>query len=209
MANVITLLRMPLLALVVWLLYQPTAGHRFVAAGLIVVLILLDTLDGVVARALHQESLIGSILDIAADRTVELVLWVVFADLDLIPIVVPLVVLARGVFVDAVRSVAPAQGLTPFGLMRSRFGRFLVKSPWLRTPYGLVKAVAFCLLALRHGLAVSTGAVATTGMPQAVGLAALVATWTALALCIVRGLPVLIEGTRVLRQMSGAERHKA
>ncbi len=195
MANVITLLRLPLLALIVALLYQPSAGLRFVAGGLIVLLILMDTLDGVVARALHQESLIGSVLDIAADRAVELVLWVVFADLNRIPVLVPLVVVTRGVFVDALRSVAPARGMTPFGLMRSRLGRFLVKSPWLRTPYGVTKAAAFCLLALYHGLALS----ATPGSGAAVvGLAAQVATWSAFALCLVRGLPVLIEGTRTL-----------
>lgn len=209
MANMITLFRIPLLALIVGLLYQPAAGVRFLAAGLIVVLILLDTVDGVVARALHQESLIGSVLDIAADRVVELVLWMVFADLNLISIVVPLVVLTRGVFVDALRSIAPARGLTPFGLMRSRLGKFLVKSPWLRTPYGVAKATAFCLLALKHGLAASAGPVAVSSVAQAVGLAAQVATWSALVLCIVRGLPVLIEGTRTLRQSSRPEPQQA
>ena len=193
MANVITLLRMPLLALVVGLLYRPTAGVRFVSAGLIVVLILLDTLDGVVARALKQESLVGSVLDIAADRTVELVMWVAFANLSLIPVIVPMVVIARGVFVDAVRSVAPARGLTPFGLMRSRIGRFLVKSPWLRTPYGVTKAAAFCLLAVQHGIS------ALPGIHGAgIATAAQVATWLAVALCLARGVPVLVEGPRAL-----------
>lgn len=199
MANVITLARLPLLALVIGLLYRPTSGPRLAAAGLVILLILMDTLDGVVARALKQESLIGSVLDIAADRTVELLLWVVYADLDLIPVVIPLLVIARGVFVDAVRSVAPARGLTPFGLMRSQLGKFLVKSPWLRTPYGIAKAAAFCLLAIQHGLNVTAGA----GM-GAVTSAAQVAAWLALALCLLRALPVLIEGPRSLLGGSSA-----
>lgn len=197
MANVITLARLPLLALVVILLYQPNSGPRFAAAGLVILLILMDTLDGVVARALKQESLIGSVLDIAADRTVELLLWVVYADLNLIPVVIPLLVIARGVFVDALRSVAPSRGLTPFGLMRSRLGKFLVKSPWLRSPYGIAKAAAFCLLALQHGLAATAGA-----RMAGVTVAAQVAAWLALAFCVTRAMPVLIEGPRALMDAS-------
>lgn len=193
MANAITLARLPLLIVVVGLLYQPESSARFVAAGLIVLLILMDTLDGVVARALHQESLIGSVLDIAADRTVELLLWVVYADLDLIPIAIPLLVIGRGVFVDALRSVAPSRGLTPFGLMRSRLGKFLVKSPWLRTPYGIAKAIAFCLLAIQHGLAVGGG-----GGLRPVASAAQLAAWVAVVLCVARAIPVLVEGPRSL-----------
>jgi phosphatidylglycerophosphate synthase len=192
-ANVITILRMPLLALIIILLYQPSATLRIVAAPLIVLLILMDTLDGIVARRRGEASLLGSVLDIAADRTVEFLLWVVFANLDLIPIVIPLVVLARGVFVDAIRAVAPSKGLTPFEMMRSSLGRFLVKSPWLRTPFGLAKAVAFFFLALAHGLR-------TAGSPAAgtVNLVAQVAAWVAFALCLLRGVPVLLEAPRAL-----------
>lgn len=194
-ANTITLLRMPLLAFIVGLLYLPSATPRFVAAGLILLLILMDMLDGLVARAMHQASVLGSVLDIAADRTVELVLWVVFAHLNLISVVVPLIVLARGVFVDAIRAVAPSRGLAPFDLLRSQLGRFLVKSPWLRTPYGVVKAVAFFLLAVQHGYA------ATDAVSPGLVVAALAATWLAVAFSLLRGLPVLIEGPGVLANL--------
>jgi len=189
--NAITLLRIPVLAIVTGLLYSGQATLRYVAAGLILLLIFMDTLDGVVARATKQTSLLGSVLDIAADRTVELVLWVIVADLDLVPIVVPLAVIARGVFVDALRSMAPAHGLAPFDLVQSQIGRFLVASPWLRTPYGIAKAAAFFLLALRHAGAASEPAV---GAGSGLAIGAQVAVWTAMALCLLRGLPVCIEG---------------
>ena len=191
--NLITLSRIPLLIVVVALLYGTSAEAQYVAAGLVVVLILFDMLDGMVARAMKQTSVVGSVLDIAADRTVELVMWIVYADLDLIPVVIPIFVVARGAVVDALRAVAPAQGLTPFDLMRSRVGRFLVKSPWLRTPYGIVKAIAFFLLALERGLAL-TQAPAGSG----VGLAAQIAAWLAVFLCAARGIPVLIEAPHAL-----------
>ena len=192
--NLITLSRIPLLALIIFLLYQPSALSRFIAAPSIIVLILMDTFDGVIARRRGQTSLMGSVLDIAADRTVEFLLWVVFADLDLIPIVFPLIVLTRGVFVDAIRAVAPSKGLTPFEIMRSRLGRFLVKSPWLRTPFAIAKASAFFFLALTHGLhAADGGAVGT------INSVAQIFAWIALVFCLLRGVPVLIEAPRALR----------
>lgn len=192
--NIITLSRIPLLALIILLLYQPAALPRLIAAPLIIVLILLDTFDGVVARRRGQTSLLGSVLDIAADRTVEFLMWVVYADLDLVPIIFPLIVLARGVFVDAIRAVAPSKGLTPFDIVRSRLGRFLVKSPWLRTPYGVAKALAFSSLAVAHGLRAANSPALST-----VSLVAQVFAWLALAFCLVRGVPVLVEAPNALR----------
>lgn len=195
MANLITLIRIPLLLCIVFMLYQPQAAWHIVAAFLILLLILMDSLDGMVARKTQQTSLLGSVLDIAADRTVELVLWIVYADMKLIPITIPLIVVMRGVFVDAIRSVAPSKGLTPFELLRSRLGRFLVKSPWLRMPYGIAKAVAFFLLALYSGLAI----MGSSSAPLA-GTLSHIAVWVAFALCLIRGLPVLIEAPKSLAE---------
>ncbi|HOU11627.1 MAG TPA: CDP-alcohol phosphatidyltransferase family protein [Anaerolineae bacterium] len=194
-ANLITLSRIPLLALIILLLYQPTATPRFIAAPLIIFLIVMDSFDGAIARKRGETSVLGSVLDIAADRTVEFLLWVVFAHLRLISVIFPLIVLTRGTFVDAVRAVAPSKGLAPFEMMRSRVGRFLVKSPWLRTPFAIAKAVAFFFLALAHGLA----AAGSPALPT-VNVIAQVCAWLALVICLLRGIPVLIEAPRALRE---------
>ncbi len=199
MANLITLLRMPVLAITIALFYTTSAPARYVGAALIPVLIAMDSLDGIVARRRGESSVLGSVLDIAADRTVEMLLWVVFAHLRLIPIVIPLLVLARGVFVDALRAVAPSRGLTPFDLMRSPLGRFLVKSPWLRTPYALVKGLAFFTLALTHGMLLGDASALAVVAPIAG-----ITSWLALGLCLARGIPVLIEGSRTLTESDGA-----
>lgn len=198
MANAVTLIRMPLLVAVVLLLHHPNPWVRLVLAPAIAVLIWMDSLDGFIARRRSETSVLGSVLDIAADRTVEFVLWVVFADLDLISLAVPVIVIMRGVFVDAIRSVAPAHGLAPFELMRSDLGRFLVKSPWLRTPYAVVKAAAFVLLTVQS----AESLVPSVLNPGGSGLyvASQVATWLSVLFCIVRGVPVLIEGSRVLAE---------
>jgi CDP-diacylglycerol---glycerol-3-phosphate 3-phosphatidyltransferase len=200
MANLITLSRIPLLIVVVLFLYQPSPALRFTAAGLIVVMFLTDMVDGFIARRRNETSVLGSVLDIAADRAVELVLWIVFVALGRIPVAVPLIVVLRDVFVDALRSVAPARGLAPFELMRSRLGRFLVQSPWLRTPYAVAKAAAFCLLAVQYGL-VALGSPAAGG----VNVVAQTFTWLAVVFCVLRGLPVLIEGPAALTRGAGRD----
>ena len=49
------------------------------AVVLLPVLFLMDWFDGYVARTKNQVSDLGSVLDIAIDRVVENVLWLVFA----------------------------------------------------------------------------------------------------------------------------------
>lgn len=193
LANTITLSRIPLLVLIIILLYLPGATPRLIAAPLVLVLIAMDSLDGAIARKRGETSVLGSVLDIAADRAVEYVMWVVFAHLRLLPVFFPLIVLMRGTFVDAVRAVAPSQGLAPFEMMRSRVGRFLVKSPWMRTPFAVAKAIAFFFLALTHGLAAAGSPALAT-----VNVVAQVCAWVALLLCLLRGIPVLVEAPRAL-----------
>ena len=193
MANLITLSRIPLLILVVLFLHHPSAELRFAAVGLIALIFLTDMADGVVARRRNESSVLGSVLDIAADRAVELVLWIVFVSLGRISVAVPLIVVLRDVFVDALRSVAPSRGLAPFELMQSRLGTFLVQSPWLRTPYALAKATAFSFLALQYAF-VALDSPAAAGL----NLVAQGLTWLAVVLCVLRGLPVLIEGPAAL-----------
>jgi len=193
-ANLITVLRFPLLVSIVALLYFGGAVGQIIGAFLVIVLILMDMLDGVVARRRGEQSLMGSALDIAADRAVEIVLWVVYAHLGLVPVVIPLVVVIRGALTDSIRSFALQRGDSAHDMMRSSWGRWLVASGFMRTGYAVVKAVAFTLLALTLGLK-TAGHVAWRG----VGIAGASLGWIALGLCIVRGLPVVIEAPRLFR----------
>jgi len=188
LANLITVLRFPLLVVVVVLLYFGGTVGQLIDAPLIVALILMDSLDGIVARRRDEQTLIGSALDIAADRAVEIVLWVTYAHLRLVSVIIPLTVIIRGALTDSIRNVALQHGQSAHSMMRSGWGRWLVASGYMRSGYGVVKAVAFTLLALALGL--KTGEYAAW---HGVWVAALVASWLALAFCIVRGLPVIIE----------------
>ena len=193
-ANLITVLRFPLLIVIVLLLYFGGTVGQLIDAPLIVVLILMDWLDGIIARRRDEQTLIGGALDIAADRAVEIVLWVAYAHLKLIPVVIPLTVIIRGALTDSVRNVALQHGQSAHSMMRSSWGRWLVASSYMRTGYAVVKAVAFTLLALALGL--KTGGYAAW---HGVWIAASVVSWTALAICIVRGGPVVIEAPELFQ----------
>lgn len=193
MANIITLSRFPLLILVLALLYSQSIALCWIAAVLLFALIMMDTLDGLVARARDEVSLLGSVLDIAADRAVEIVLWVFFADLDLIPLTIPIIVILRGTLVDALRSAGARNGQSPFSITPSKWGQRIVAAPPMRTIYGVAKGIAFCSLAVTHALRLYAEGTTQASLANTFWIFSNVVTWIAVALCIVRAIPVLAE----------------
>ena len=202
MANVITLSRFPLLILVLALLYSRNTVLCWIAPVLLLVLIMMDTLDGFVARARDEVSLLGSILDIAADRAVEIVLWVVLADLKLIPLAVPIIVIIRGTLVDALRNAGARHGQSPFGITSSKWGQRIVASPAMRTVYGISKGIAFCCLAVTHALRLYPGGTPQASLVHSFWVFSSVTAWIATALCIVRAIPVLVEAPGSIRDQT-------
>jgi phosphatidylglycerophosphate synthase len=192
LATRITLSRFPLLALVVATLYWGSLTVRLIGAGVLLLGLLLDTVDGAVARSRNEASLFGSVLDIAADRTYELVLWMCFADLGLIPVLIPLIVVARTALTDQFRSLGVGQGQAPFDQHRTRLGRFLVASSWMRTGYGVSKVLTFCGLAVVQAFGSVPGRSLAPGVLAAMQALA----WTSVALCVLRGLPVIVHGLK-------------
>ena len=193
MANLITISRFPLLFLYLAALYYGDQTLLYWNVPLILIIFNLDTVDGWVARRRGEDSLLGSVLDIATDRTLEYVLWVIYAHLGLIPVLVPIIVLIRGTSVDAVRSVGMKSGKSAFEQVRSPLNRFLVGSRFMRALYGVVKAVAAGFLTLAYALLQSGGE--WFGITYQLGL---FFTWFSVFLCLVRGIPVLIEGVKSL-----------
>lgn len=191
MANLVTLSRFLLMLAVIVLAYGPPTPWRLLAVPLLALAFITDAIDGYVARRRGEASVFGAMLDIAVDRIVEISLWVVLADLDLVPVWVPLVFVARGGLVDTIRGEASArEQRAPFETVTGRIGRFIVAGAFVRTFYAVVKAVAFCWLLLLHG--------ALPLLPDldprwvrlgwAIGDVLVLA---AVALCIARALPVL------------------
>ena len=93
----------------------PPPGLYLLAVGMTITALLMDGLDGWVARRYGEVSRIGAVIDILTDRIVELTYWIAFAALGWIPAWIPIVVAVRGLLVDGARALAFERGLTAFG----------------------------------------------------------------------------------------------
>jgi CDP-diacylglycerol---glycerol-3-phosphate 3-phosphatidyltransferase len=206
LANWITLSRFPLLLLTVLILYFGSPMARLAGVGLLFFGLMLDTVDGIVARSRGETSLFGSVLDIAADRTYELILWVCFADLRMISVVIPLIIIARTTLTDAFRSIGVGQGTAPFAQHRTALSRFLVGSSWMRSGYAVTKVATFCGLALTQAFAGLGPGSSLAGMAPQMMSVFRVTAWLAVAFCIFRGLPVIISSLRRYWRIPSAAR---
>ena len=188
LANAITLARLPLLVVIVIIFFVGDAAWRMAAVPLVLLLIVMDAIDGIVARQRDEVTLLGSVLDIAADRAVEIILWVMYANLGLISWIIPMTVIIRGALTDSIREAGYQRGTSAFASMRTSWGKWIVAGRPMRAGYGLIKAVAFMLLA-------GTLALQSMDSPWAepIWLLGVIASWIALVFCIVRGIPVIVE----------------
>lgn len=193
MANLITLSRLLLLILVVWLAYQGPSPLQFLNVPLLMLVFVTDGLDGWVARRRGETSQFGAMFDIAGDRIVELTMWIVLADLDLIPIWVPLVFVVRGTIVDAIRaSQTTGRQRSPFAMMETAVGRWLVAGRFMRIFYALLKGTAFCWLLLMYPLP-SLAPEFWAQWGELLDDISWLLVYLSVAICLARGLPVIVE----------------
>ncbi len=190
MANTVTIIRLFLVFVLVALSYRDQPWLRLMCFPLVIVIFLGDAIDGYVARKLNESSQFGAILDITIDRIVENVLWIVLADHKMIPIWIPILFITRGFLVDSVRSTSRSQ--TPFSMMNSRVGKFLVAGRLMRGFYGATKGAAFSTMFLVYAL---PGIMPGYLKPwqYILEIAAYILVFLAVLLCLIRGIPVLIE----------------
>lgn len=193
MANLVTLSRLLLLLVVVWLAYQPPSLWQLANFVLVVVIFVTDALDGYIARKRRETSLFGALFDIAGDRIVEVTIWVIAADLDLVPIWIPIVFIVRGVIVDTIRSSQTKSfGIAPFAMIESPLGKWFVAGRFMRGFYATIKAAAFCGLVVIAPLQSELpGLWAVIGAYWSILTYASV--YLAVLLCIMRGVPVIAE----------------
>lgn len=207
MANLITFGRLILLFVTIGILYLDS--FPLVAVNMILVAIVFwsDGLDGFVARRRKSTSDFGAVIDIAGDRVVENAYWIVFAHLGLVGVWAPLLVMTRGFMVDAMRGMSYSSGKSAFGentMMRSPITRFLTASRFMRAFYGTAKALGFIFL---------TGVVARDLDPDRflskvidsslVWFVGWFMVYSALALTVIRGIPVVIDSMYYVRNPGG------
>ena len=197
MANAISLSRLPLLFIVVWMAYRPPGLWQVAATLVLIAVFVLDGIDGAVARRRGEESPFGAVLDIAIDRAVELGMWFVLVGLGAAPLWAALTFVVRGALVDALRAARLAgEGVQPFDAFEHPVARWIVKGRFMRGFYAAIKAIAFCWLLFFVGaaglLADARPAAWSVAAPivDALGRALV---WLTVATCVLRGLPDLAQ----------------
>ncbi len=208
MANLLTILRMILAVIAIEFIFSGRPDLVIASVFLTLIVIVLDGLDGVVARALNEQSKFGSVFDILGDRVVENLYWIAFAVIGWVGVWVPMVVVARGILTDGLRSIALAQGFTAFGsstMMQNKFFHFLTASRFSRALYGFAKTVVFIMLIVANipnmeyfnGMTVNSFLFYTDIQPCLIKIADILV-YITVAMCIIRGIPVIIESQRYI-----------
>lgn len=193
MANIITVSRVFLAFIALGLLFLGSS-YALIALILTVFVMWFDGLDGYIARKFNETSKLGAVLDIMGDRIVENIYWMVFCALGWISVVVPIIFITRGIITDALRSLALSEGFTAFGektMMQGKIAKFIVASNFVRFSYAVVKALAFLLLIAGH--------LPYFANPYPIYLSGVICTIIATILCVLRGIPVVIESKRFLK----------
>ena len=203
MANFISIFRIFVALLAVFLLFVHTTWAYLTSFVLTIIAFALDGVDGYVARKFHEESELGSVLDIMGDRIVEVSFWVAFAILGYLAgnnaalnAMFPIVCVARAFTTDGIRSVALSKGYTAFGaktMQQSKIGKFICASTFMRISYAVAKVMAFIILIL-----VNTPFMAGYAITPILNTVGIVLAWLAIIFCVVRGLPVVFECKNIL-----------
>ncbi|MET0261416.1 MAG: CDP-diacylglycerol--glycerol-3-phosphate 3-phosphatidyltransferase [Rariglobus sp.] len=109
--NIITLSRIPLMFLVVWLMYQDWRGAATLAFWLFIVAAIGDWLDGYIARKQNLISVFGKFMDALTDKIFVVGIMIAFVEKDTVPIYWVLIVLCREFLVSGMRMMAAAKGV--------------------------------------------------------------------------------------------------
>lgn len=208
MANLLTILRMILAVLAIEFLFSGNPSLCITSVILTLFVIVLDGLDGIVARALNEQSKFGSVFDILGDRVVENLYWIAFAVIGWVGVWVPMVVVARGILTDGLRSIALSQGYTAFGsstMMQNKFCHFLTASRFSRAVYGVAKTLVFLMLIIAYcpnleyydPMSIEAFSNFSSYQPVLIKIADILV-YVTVGMCIVRGLPVLFESKRFI-----------
>ncbi len=109
--NAITLSRIPMMFVIVWLMFCTWPGAATLAFVLFIAAAVGDWLDGYLARTRGQVSNFGKLMDAMADKIMVMGIVIALVDKHEIPLVLALVTLCREFMVTGMRMVAASKGV--------------------------------------------------------------------------------------------------
>src|SRR5487761_1020299 len=111
--NLLTLMRIALVPVLVWLLMYPAPGPSAIAAGVFFVATLSDFFDGYIARSYGSGTTLGKFLDPLADKllvTAALIMLATMPRFPRVPAWMVVVLVTREIAVTGLRAMAAAEG---------------------------------------------------------------------------------------------------
>ncbi len=118
--NLLTLLRVAAVPLLLVLLALPGPVTCPLASGILLVAVLTDLVDGVIARRYNQITTVGKFLDPVADKVLILSVLIMLVGLQWVPAWVAVFIVARDILVTGLRAVAAQQGMV---IAADRYGK--------------------------------------------------------------------------------------
>lgn len=199
MANLITLIRV-LMSFLAIIIVALGPLYNFIACILIIFAMLLDAVDGYIARMSNQVSLSGSVYDILADRIIENAFYIFFASQGLFSFWIAIVIMVRGLIIDAIRSLYAVKGKTAFGentLHQLTWTKLLACSRLSRGAYNTFKLLTFVFFS--QLLEPNAYVYHLIASKKLVLLLAHTSLWLGLIIALLRALPVIYEGLKADR----------
>lgn len=109
--NMLTLGRIAVIPLFIWLTYEASPLYSFWAAALFTLAAVTDVIDGWLARKLNKITVTGKFMDPLADKLIVLAALVMMVRLGRVAAWLVIVLLAREFIVTGLRQIAASEGM--------------------------------------------------------------------------------------------------
>jgi CDP-diacylglycerol--glycerol-3-phosphate 3-phosphatidyltransferase len=136
--NGITLLRILLTPVFIFIFYTPSPSRSYIAAAVFLLASLTDWFDGFIARRWGQVTIMGKLLDPIADKLLILSALILLVDFDRVAAWIAIVIIGRELSVTGLRAIASSIGRTipveEIGKYKTLFQMFALVSLVLPEP---------------------------------------------------------------------------
>ena len=109
--NMLTLARIFVIPVFVWLLYDGDPWYSVMAASVFTIAAVTDVIDGFLARRWNMITVTGKLLDPMADKLIVAAALIMMVRLGRVPAWIVIVLLSREFIVNGLRQVAASEGL--------------------------------------------------------------------------------------------------
>jgi CDP-diacylglycerol--glycerol-3-phosphate 3-phosphatidyltransferase len=109
--NILTMARIVVIPLVLWLIERGTPKDCFIAASVYSAAALTDLLDGYLARRMNVVSVLGKFLDPLADKLLVMASLIWMVPMGRIPEWAVVLLIAREISITGLRSIASSEGV--------------------------------------------------------------------------------------------------